>query len=73
MPILTKDQLIEAALELSNSERSELIEKLLENERPLVLTAEQETEIERRLAAHRQDPSEAVTREQLMVSLLAVA
>lgn len=68
MPVLTKDQVVEAAFELLPEEREEVIERIAESGN-FELSEEQKNETRRRIADHRRDPSTALTRETLMASL----
>lgn len=69
MPVLTKDQIVEAAFELLPEEREEVVERIADNNGGFELSEEQKNETRRRIADHRRDPSTAVTREELMASL----
>lgn len=71
MPVLTKDQVIEAAFELLPEERTEIWERIAENDRPLHLTEEQKTLVLAELAEHDRDPNGGTSWEDLKAELQA--
>ncbi len=71
MPVLTKNQVLEAAFELSPEEREEVAERIFHGE--YELTEEQMNETRRRIIEHQRDPSTAISREELMASLRRTA
>ena len=71
MPILTKEQAIEAVFELPEAELAEAVERIYERAHPLHLTQEQKNIIEAEIEAHDRDPSTAITREELMAKMRA--
>lgn len=71
MPILTKEQVVEAVLELPEDERAEVAERIYQWAYPLDLTEEQKNLIRAEIEAHRRDPSTAISREQLMAKMRA--
>ncbi len=72
MPVLTKDQVIEAAFELLPEEREELRERIAQNGDSFQLTEEQKEIIRAEIEAHRLDPSTAISREELMSKMRAM-
>ncbi len=72
MPVLTKDQVFEAVMELEHSEREEVLERV-EQQRAfsLELSEEQKGIIRDEIEAHRRDPSTAVSRDELMTKMRA--
>lgn len=71
MPVLTKDQVIEAAFELLPEEREEVLQRIAENGAGFHLTEEQKDLIRAEIEAHRRDPSTSISREELMANLRA--
>ncbi len=71
MPVLTKEQVLEAAFELLPEEREDLRERLAQDE-GLQLTEEQKEIIRAEIEAHRRDPSTAISREELMTKMRAM-
>ncbi len=56
MPVLTKDQVLEAALELRADERAEVLSQLLCEQSPPPLSPEQEYELDEALREHEENP-----------------
>lgn len=67
MPLLSKDQVLEAALELDEQEREEVIARLSGADTSARLTPEQEEE----LREHRENPGDARPWSEIEASLLA--
>ena len=57
MPLLTKDQVVEAALELDEQEREEVIARLNGRDVSAPLTPEQEEELRESIREHRENPT----------------
>lgn len=73
MPILTKEQIIEAVFELPETERAEVLEKFSSPNIEFELTDEQKAEFERRIADHELHPEKSISRAELMAHLRAQA
>ncbi|HEX8464247.1 MAG TPA: hypothetical protein VF627_06465 [Abditibacterium sp.] len=71
MPVLTKNQVLEAAFELLPEERTEVWEQIAEKDRPLHLTEEQKAIILAELAEHDRDPNGGTSWEDLRAELQA--
>ena len=71
MPVLTKEQVLEAAFELLPEEREDLREQLAQED-GFQLTEEQKEIIRAEIEAHRRDPSTAISREELMTKMRAM-
>ncbi len=71
MPVLTKNQVLEAAFELLPEERTEIWERIADNDRPLHLTEEQKAIILAELAGHDRDPGGGISWEDLKAELQA--
>lgn len=71
MPVLTKNQVLEAAFELLPEERTEVWEQIAEKDRPLHLTEEQKAIILAELAEHDRDPDGGTPWEVLRAELQA--
>lgn len=56
MPVLTKDQEVEAALELQADEHAEVLSQLLSEHSPPPLSPEQERELDEALREHEENP-----------------
>ncbi len=50
MPVLTKDQVFEAVMELEHSEREEVLDRLAREQSPAPLSPEQECELREALS-----------------------
>lgn len=72
MPVLTKDQIVEAVFELPEAQQAELVEQIRERAYPLNLTEEQKNLIRLEIEAHRRDPSTSISREELMTKMRAM-
>ena len=59
MPILTKEQVVEAAFELPEDERAEVTARLSGHYSPPLLSPEQERELDEALLEHEENPSAA--------------
>ncbi len=71
MPVLTKEQVVEAAFELLPEEREEVAERI--NGDDFELTEEQKNETRRRIEDDRRDPSNSISRDELMAQLRGAA
>ena len=71
MPLLTKDQVVEAVFELPEVERAEVAERINQGAYPLELSEEHKQIIRDEIEAHRRDPSTAISRDELMSKLRA--
>jgi len=56
MPVLTKEQVVEAAFELPEDERAEVAARLGAHYSPLPLSPEQERELDEALREHEENP-----------------
>ena len=72
MPVLTKDQIVEAVSELPEEEQAELVEQIRERAYPLNLTEEQKNIIRAEIEAHHRDPSSSISREEMMAKMRAM-
>jgi len=70
MPVLTKDQVFQAAMELESTERTEVFERLA-NQEMLRLQPEQEGELREALREHRENPAAARSWSDIKAELLA--
>ncbi len=70
MPVLTKDQVFQAAMELESAERAEVFERLA-NQEMLRLSPEQESELREALREHRENPGAARAWSDIKAELLA--
>ncbi len=61
MPVLTKEQIIEAVFELPPDEREQLRERLIQNDDGFHLTEEQKEEIRAEIRAYDANPEDVVT------------
>ena len=68
MPVLTKDQVLEAVWELPEDAREEVVAQLTSS---LQLPKEHKQIIRDEIEAHRRDPSTAISRDQLMAKMQA--
>lgn len=71
MPVLTKEQVVEAAFELLSEEREEVAVRIHGDD--FELTEEQKNETLRRIADDRRDPSTSISRDELMAQLRGAA
>jgi hypothetical protein len=71
MPVLTKDQIVDAVFELSDEDQAEVTMRIAERARPLHLSDEQKSIIREELAAHDRDPNDVVDWTDLKVRLQA--
>ena len=72
MPVLTKEQVLEAAFELDEQEREEVIARLKEERAVSPQLSEEHKQIIRdEIAAHRRDPSTSVSRDEVMAKMRA--
>lgn len=72
MPVLTKNQVFEAVMELPADERAEILERIeAENSTDFEPSEEQKELIRAEVEAHRRDPSTSISREELMSRLRA--
>jgi hypothetical protein len=71
MPVLSKDQVFEALMELDNVERAEVVERLRREEVNVRLLPEQEAELREAILEHREDPSAARSWSDIKAALLA--
>jgi len=69
MPILTKEQVVEAVFELPEAERAEAVERIYARAYPLHLTQEQKNIIEAEIEAHDRDPQGGVSWDELKAQL----
>lgn len=72
MPVLTKDQIVEAVFELPEAQQTEIVEQIRERAYPLNLTEEQKNIIRAEIEAHRRAPSTSITREEVMAKMRAM-
>lgn len=59
MPVLTKDQVVEAVFELKADERAEVLAHLSAEQSPAPLSLEQERELDEALGEHEANPGAA--------------
>jgi len=71
MPVLTKEQVLEAALELDADERAEIAARLSGGDVSSRLTPEQEAELRESLRQHRENPGAARLWSDIKAELLA--
>ena len=71
MPLLTKDQVVEAALELDEQEREEVVARLNGRDVSARLTPEQEEELRESIREHRENPGAARAWNEIEAELLA--
>ena len=69
--LLTVDQVVEAAFELSPEDRREIWERIAEQDKPLHLTEEQKAIILAELAEHDRDPDGGTSWKDLKAELQA--
>ena len=72
MPVLTKEQIVEAVMELDEDQRAEVIERVEARLHPLPQLSEEHKQIIRdEIAEHQHEPSIAISRDEIMARMQA--
>ena len=71
MPVLTKEQVFEALMELDDVQRAEVIERLTTPQVPAPLSPEQEADLREAIREYRENPRDARPWSEIKAELLA--
>lgn len=71
MPVLSKDQVFEALMELDDVERAEVVERVAREEANVNLLPEQEAELREAIRDHRENPGTPRVWSDIKAELLA--